>query len=179
MRRLLPFLLLWAAGCGPGEHEQQRLVVEAREHFTPPADGRMTEKQILAYIAASRRERGSDADSGSIELDAARRSGMNGEEYLWVRQKVFDAILEIEQADARRRNVETYRRSIEALRKVLAASTDPATRDVVARQVADLQREAAESERAARQSPTPAAAGNEALVRKHWNDIAPAGRRGA
>src|SRR5450756_1012514 len=112
MRRFLPFLLFWAAACGPGENEQQRLVAEAREHFTPPADGKVTEKQLIAYVAASRRARGSDADSGASELDAARRSGMNGEEYLWVRQEVLDAILEIEQADARRRNVETYRRSI-------------------------------------------------------------------
>jgi|PersoiStandDraft_1058852.scaffolds.fasta_scaffold17763_3 hypothetical protein len=178
MRRFLPFLLFWAAACGPGENEQQRLVAEAREHFTPPADGKVTEKQLIAYVAASRRARGSDADSGASELDAARRSGMNGEEYLWVRQEVLDAILEIEQADARRRNVETYRRSIEALRKVLAASTDPATREVVARQIADLQREAADSERAARQAPAGVEAANEAVVRKHWSEVAPAARRG-
>jgi hypothetical protein len=175
MRRSWIAVLVMAASCTrPGEVEQQRLVREARERFTPPADGRLTEKQVAAYARARRGAREGDADSGEASLDFARRGGMNGEEFLWVRQRVFDAVLSIEQADAQRRNTETFRRSIESLRRVLASTSDPATRATVERQIAELERESADSERAgARSAPGGGAAANETLVRRHWADLAP------
>jgi hypothetical protein len=102
---------------------------------------------------------------------------MNPDEYLWVQLKILEARIGIEDAEANKRNVETYRRTIASLKNVLAVSKDPPTRDALGRQIGDLERELGEAERAVRRPPAPGDAFNQALVARRRREIEAASSR--
>jgi hypothetical protein len=62
--------------------------------YRPPADGRLTRRQIGMYLDVQRREqdlRKKGADGATAGLRAARELGYNPKEYAWVRDRVQDA----------------------------------------------------------------------------------------
>ncbi len=179
--RIATFLLVASLTCcggsgsPPGDSDVRRLSASPRPRaYVPPADGRLGETQVARYVAflQNRARLGlGEADSkgetpGDRDSEAARSLGMSLEEARWIGQRVFDARLRLEEKDAAKRNLETYRATLASLKKALAASTDPATRATVARQIASLEREAAEIERTLRRPTESILASNEALVQR-------------
>ena len=62
--------------------------------YKPPADGRLTRRQIAIYLEVRRREqevRKTGAEGATAGLRAARELGYNPKEYAWVRDRVQDA----------------------------------------------------------------------------------------
>ena len=175
----LPLLLVVSCG-GPRESANRKPAEIARPRaYTPPADGRLTEAQIAKYVAfLQNRARLSpaepDAESesrGDRDAEAARSLGVNPDEMRWIGQKILEARIRIGEKEAERRNLETYRATLASLRKALDASTDPATRSTVSRQIAELERESAEIERSLRRPTERVLASNQALVLHYRVDL--------
>jgi hypothetical protein len=138
--------------------------------YRPPADGRLTEAQVQAFVARLRAPKAAarEADEGASP-DGRRAT----DEDLWVRQKVLEARMRIDERTAARREAEIDRKTAEALRGAAASSTDPATRDSIAKQIADLERRAAEREKDARKPGDPAENVNDALVARYRREMGP------
>jgi hypothetical protein len=185
MRRGLPLLIVLAGfACGkpPEERwqarEQQR---EAKERYSPPADGRLNQNQLRAYLAvekeraAARRSSASDSSESDPlfrpEAAAVRKLRLNLEEYLWTKQKIVETEILADEMDARRKNAETYRRTIAALRRAASASADPPTREVLSRQIAELEQEAAENDRILRRPQPREVNENLSLVGRFRKDL--------
>jgi hypothetical protein len=81
--------------------------------------------------------------------------------------------MRIDERTAARREAEIDRKTAEALRGAAASSTDPATRDSIAKQIADLERRAAEREKDARKPGDPAENVNDALVARYRREMGP------
>ena len=81
--------------------------------------------------------------------------------------------MRLDERAAARREAEIDRKTAEALRGAAAASTDPATRDSIAKQVAELERRAADREREARKPGDPAENANDALVARYRREMGP------
>jgi len=96
------------------------------------------------------------------------------DEYLWVRQKVLEAQMRLDESAAARREIEIDRKTARSLQGVLAASTDPETRESLARQIGDLERRASERERDLRKAAPADAAANDALVGRYRRQLAAA-----
>jgi hypothetical protein len=179
---LVPVVL--AAGCGGDPGASRVPAAPATERpYRPPADGRLTESQVQAYLAAIR---ALPARAGSSSPDGSRASpekaddgagSLHGsaEEYRWVRQKVLESEMRLDERAAVRREVEIDRTAAAALRQAASASTDPPTRESLARQIADLERRAADREREGRKPGDPAETANDALVSRYRRQIAGAG----
>lgn len=156
----------------------------AQERYTPPRDGRLTESQVRTYLAVAREEaaarrRPEDASGDPFdapEAAATRKLRVGLEEYRWVKEQVLDAEILSGELDSRRRNAETYRKTIASLRGARAASADPGAAETISRQVADLEQEAAENERQLRRPLAPAVAANLALVGRFLKEIEAVGR---
>ncbi|MGH9441646.1 MAG: hypothetical protein ACRD16_05185, partial [Thermoanaerobaculia bacterium] len=133
--------------------------------------------QVVRYAAFLRgRPRPPEAEgdlegASRADAEAARSLGVSLDEIRWIGQKVLDARIRIAEKDAQRRNLETYRATLASLRKAQEASSDPATRSTVARQIAELEKESAELERTVRSPTEKALASNEALVLRFRVDL--------
>lgn len=167
-------LLMTLVSCGRArEPEDRRPTVSARSRaYMPPADGRLTDAQVAKYVAFLQNRARLTSGDPDLESDsrsdrdaeAARSLGVNPDEIRWIGQKVLDARIRIGEKEAERRNLETYRATIASLKKALDASTDPATRSTVFRQMTELERESAEIERSLRRPTERVLASNQALV---------------
>ena len=169
--------LLLLAACGGERSGPQASIPSATRvspPYTPPSDGRLTEKQVGEFLQISGRVPRPASPAGDPLASAFR---MNPDEYLWVRLKILEARIAIEDAEARRRNVETYRKTIASLKSVASVSKDPPTRDSLNRQAGELERELAEAERLLRKPPLPADAFNQALVARRQREIEAASSR--
>lgn len=149
--------------------------------YRPPADGRLTERQVQEYVAALRSAAPAGAARESADEAGSPDASARTDEALWVRQQVLEAEMRLDERAAARREAEIDRKTADTLRGVAAASTDPATRETLARQVADLERRAAEREKDGRKPGDPAETANDALVARYRRQIAatalPAPRR--
>ena len=147
--------------------------------YVAPADGRLTESQVAKYVAfLQNRERpaGSRAEPegdsrGDRDSEAARSLGIHPDEIRWIGRTVLDTRIRLEEREAEKRNLETYRATLASLRKALDASTDPPTRSMISRQIAELERESGEVERSLRRPSEKALASNEALVLRYRVDL--------
>lgn len=180
--------LVAAAGCGREEPlARTPAALPAVERlYRPPANGRLTETQVQSYVAslrsaAARRTEGSPAPGvsprsspGPDEEPGSFEGGTGREELLWIRQKVLEAETRLDERAAARREVEIDRRAVAALRDASAASTDPATRQSLARQIADLERRAVDREKEGRKPGDPSDAANDVLVSRYRRAIAEA-----
>jgi hypothetical protein len=172
-----------AVGCGGGEPANRSPLLPAIQRpYRPPADGRLTERQVQAYVAAVRTtaSRASSSPSAaspggrSDEEPVSSGSGSGAEELVWIRQKVLEAETRLDARSAARREVEIDRKAAAALREASASSTDRSTRDSLARQIADLERRAAEREKEGRKPGDPSETANDALVSRYHRQIAEA-----
>lgn len=176
-RKYAVFLLaLTLAACGGGKERSPAPVQAIPEVkiFIPPSSGRLTEKEVQGYIVVRRTLRQAppgDDSFGGAETAAARLAGVGPDEYLWAQMKVEQARLEIEDRSAAAGAVQTYRRTIAALQNVLAASTDPATRALLTRQIAGLRGEMAQAQDRSRYSFSPDETFNVKLVEKYLKEI--------
>jgi hypothetical protein len=114
------------------------------QRFAPPPDGLLTDRQIDRYIAVRRAAR------ARTEADAARALAVDPDEHAWVRARVLEALVALNERRVRGSSVETYARTLAKLHETRAAVKDPATARTLDEQIAAL-----EKERAAWKKPEP------------------------
>lgn len=153
--------------CGRTEAPAAAKAVAARvvlmRRFAPPADGLLTEAQLDRFIAVRRAAR------GRIEADAARALGVDPDEHAWVRARVLEATVALDERRVRASTAETYARALAQLHLARDAVRDPASARSIDEQIAALERE-----RAAWKKPDPqpaAIAANAKLVERRRSEI--------
>lgn len=100
-QKYLPLLILMIlVGCREKPEEPVRkAAVPARSvrvlRFTPPPDGKLTQKQIEIFLQVRPREKQIADQTGDPAADAraARELGRDPAEYQWVKARVADAVL--------------------------------------------------------------------------------------
>ncbi len=187
LRSLCLVPLAAAVACGGDAPVSRAPAAPAAERpYRPPADGRLTEHQVQAYVAATRAlaargGRAAPRDAIAPGAPPARLDGDEGvafdgkpagEEYLWVRQKVLEAEMRLDEKASARREAEIDRKTAESLRETASASTDPSTRDSLAHEIGDLERRAAEREKDARKAGDPSETADDALVARYRRPLA-------
>jgi hypothetical protein len=110
--------------------------------YKPPADGRLTRRQIGIYLEVERREqelRKAGADGATAGLRAARELGYNPKEYAWVRDRVQDAEM-LQTTQALGRQVAEARQAILArLRQQRETAKTAGERAGIDRQIRELE----------------------------------------
>lgn len=114
--------------------------------FAPPADGLLSDRQIDRYIAVRRAAR------GRTEADAARALGVDPDENAWVRARVLEAFVALDEKRVRGNSADVYARTLVKLHETRAAVKDPVTARTLDEHIAAL-----EKERAAWKKPEPSA----------------------
>jgi hypothetical protein len=101
------WIFVLAIGLGAPVIASQRPEPSGKRSFTPPANGHLTDEHVRMYIAVRRAATAlpdpAGAASGSeeaveqiakgsaVELSAARRLGVDADEYRWVRARIIEA----------------------------------------------------------------------------------------
>ncbi|HEV8611060.1 MAG TPA: hypothetical protein VGS98_13475 [Thermoanaerobaculia bacterium] len=126
-----------------------------RPDFVPPADRLLTDRHLDLYVKVRRaaRERS--------ESDAARALGVDPDEFAWVRARIVEALVALDESRVRQAAAETYARTIASLRQTLRSVRDPQTARTVEGEIAALERE-----RAGLRAPDPLPADVAANARK-------------
>ena len=108
-----------------------------RPDFVPPADRLLTDRHLDLYVKVRRaaRERS--------ESDAARALGVDPDEFAWVRARIVEALVALDESRVRQAAAETYARTIASLRQTLRSVRDAQTARTVEAQIAGLERERA------------------------------------
>jgi hypothetical protein len=108
-----------------------------RPDFVPPADRLLTDPHLDLYVKVRRaaRERS--------ESDAARALGVDPDEFAWVRARIVEALVALDESRVRQAAAETYARTIASLRQTLRSVRDAQTARTVEAQIAGLERERA------------------------------------
>ncbi|HEY2295043.1 MAG TPA: hypothetical protein VGM86_30435 [Thermoanaerobaculia bacterium] len=110
--------------------------------YRPPADGRLTRRQIAMYLEIQRREqeiRKTGADGATAGLRAARELGYNPKEYAWVRDRVQDAEM-LQTTQALSRQVAAARQAILAkLRQQRETAKSAGERAGIDKQIRELE----------------------------------------
>lgn len=141
------FLLAGMAGASPLSCRRERTAPAAprspasaaaaalRPHFEPPPDRRLTDRHLDEYVKVRRaaRERS--------EADAARALGIDPDEFAWVRARIVEALVALDETRVRQESSETYGRTIASLRLTLKSVRDPETARTIEGQIAGLERE--------------------------------------
>jgi len=184
MRRSVLLLLIGAISCGGESPRPGPPAASLERPYRPPADGKLTERQVQAFVAA-RRAKMPPSAAREMETEAEVESfdGRKGsDEYLWVRQRIFESEIRTDSREAEKREVGIDRKTAASLGRAAAASTDASTRASLSKQAADLERRAAELERTSQKRPSPEDAANDALVARYRRlidaaELGAAGRR--
>ncbi len=119
----------------PGPSRAARLAALSR--FRPPPDGQLTDAQLDRYLRVRR------GPHGRSDLQAARAAGVDPDEYAWVRARVIEALVALENRKVRSASDETYARTIANLRRALQSARDRETQRTLEEQIAGLERERA------------------------------------
>jgi hypothetical protein len=106
-----------------------------RPQFQPPANRLLTDRHIDVKVRRAARDRS--------EADAARALGVDPDEFAWVRARIVEALVALDEARVRERSSQTYARTIASLRQTLKSVRDPQTARTVESQIAGLERERA------------------------------------
>lgn len=114
-----------------------RLALAVARGFDPPADGLLTPAQVDAYVRVRR------AAKGRSDGDAARAVGFSPDELAWVRSRVVEALVALDQERVRQASLEVYARTLASLRRTLEGVQDPETARKLQEQIAGLERERA------------------------------------
>jgi hypothetical protein len=168
---LAALLVLAAAACGRREQEVSldavrtlRSRVEGR--FEAPADGRLREAQIDLYLRVRR-----EAGPAGSNAEAARALGVSPAEFDWARGRIVEALLALDAQKATSSALESYGRSIAALREVRRGAGNAAPRDAAKLdgEIAALERERATLR--ASDPVAPGAAANAARIARRRTEI--------
>jgi hypothetical protein len=133
------------------------------QSFSPPSDGLLTDKQIDRYIAVRRAAR------GRTEADAARALAVDPDEHAWVRARLLEALVALDEKRVHASSAETYARTLAKLRETRASVKDPVTARTIDEQIAALEKERA-AWRKAELSP-PSLAANARRIEKRRAEI--------
>jgi len=139
VRRASLLLACAAAACGKAEAPAAAKRVAARVapvlRFAPPSNGLLTDSQIDHFVAVRRVAR------GRTEADAARALGVDPDEHAWVRARILEAEIALDERRVRAASAETYARTLAQLHQTRGAVRDPATARSIDEQIAALERE--------------------------------------
>lgn len=134
---LLAFALL-PFGCRRSPSPAPRQIpapLQGLVRFRPPADGLLTDAQLDRYVRVRRAAR------GRTEVEAARAVGADLDEYAWVRARVVEALVALDEKKVRAASEETYAKTIAALRQARQESRDRVSQRTLDEQIAALERE--------------------------------------
>lgn len=106
-----------------------------RPRFEPPPNRLLTERHLDVYMKVRRAAR------DRSEADAARALGIDPDEFAWVRARIVEALVALDEAHVRQESSETYARTIASLRQTLKSVRDPETARTIEGQIAGLERE--------------------------------------
>jgi hypothetical protein len=166
-RRGVSFVLLVLGACAAscGRRSPQAAAPEPptapslearREAYRPPADGKLTDKQVERYLSvlekvrAARRAGGAPAaapsgdalDMVSADVAAARAQNQNAEEYLWVKERILEAEAAIMAARLNTNVGAMVDRTLADLKAKRADAADEASRKLLSEQIASFEAEA-------------------------------------
>lgn len=166
---LIPALL---AGCRERPEEPVRKpAVPARldqvPRFTPPSDGRLTEKQIDLFLKVRPREKQISDQTGDPAADAraARELGRDPAEYQWVKERVAEAVLTRVTADWESMDAESRTAMLEGMERVRDTIRDREDRAALERRIVQLRGSAPEP------PASPALRHNVDLVARHQEEM--------
>jgi hypothetical protein len=156
-----------AQGCGkadsPADVPRPPLRIVPVLKFAPPSDGLLTDRQIDRYLAVLRAAR------GRTEADAASALGVDADEHAWVRARVLEAMVLLEERRVRAVSSETYARTIAQLHETRSSLRDAASLRSIDEQIAALERERAAWKKP--EPPPPSVAANARRLEKRRAEI--------
>jgi hypothetical protein len=144
--RLLPLLVAVAVLASSCRREEKRppdsagatsVGAAVRPHFEPPIDRLLTDRHLDLYVKVRRAAR------DRSESDAARALGVDPDEFAWVRARIVEALVALDETRVREASAETYVRTIASLRQTLKSVRDPQTARTIEAQIGGLERERA------------------------------------
>ena len=103
--------------------------------FVPPPGGLLTDRHLDLYVKVRRAAR------DRSESDAARALGVDPDEFAWVRARIVEALVALDETRVRDASSETYARTIASLRQTLRSVRDASTARTIESQIAALERE--------------------------------------
>ncbi|MGH9399946.1 MAG: hypothetical protein ACRD00_06230 [Thermoanaerobaculia bacterium] len=161
-------LACWgAAGCpktdAPADAPRPSSRIAPVQKFAPPSDGLLTDRQIDRYLAVRRAAR------GRTEADAASALGADPDEHAWVRARVLEATIVLDQRRVRAASSETYARTIAQLHETRSSVRDAGSLRSIDEQIAALERERASWKKL--EPPLPAVEANARRVEKRRGEI--------
>jgi hypothetical protein len=146
----LPFVILISAllaGCQEQAEEPAPQPAPARvSRFTPPPDGKLTEKQIQLFLEVRPREK-QIADrtwDATADTRAAREMGRDPAEYQWVKARIAEAVLARITADWETMDEESRQAMLEGMARVRDTIVDREDRAILERRMAQLRGSAPE-----------------------------------
>jgi len=132
---------------GQGTASLMDQVAKAPE-YKPPADGRLSRRQVEMYLEVHRREekirdamraKGDLANLATADLRAARELGYNPREYAWVRDRALEAEMLRATRTLSLQVAESRQALLALLRKQKEAATDAGRKAEIDRQIRELQ----------------------------------------
>jgi hypothetical protein len=105
--------------------------------FEPPRNGLLTDRHLDLYVKVRRAAR------DRSESDAARALGVDPDEFAWVRARIVEALVALDESRVREASAETYARTIASLRQTLQSVRDASTARTIESQIGGLERERA------------------------------------
>lgn len=152
----------------------------AKASYQSPADGRLTEEQVLRYLEVKRRARtlrpagsasGPQAGAGepvaAADLRAALDLGYNPKEIGWTQERVLEAWIALRGQELDRKIAESRNGMLRDLEGRLRSAADPKQKAELEKQIAEI-RAAAPLATAA----PPALDHNASLIRRHETEVA-------
>jgi hypothetical protein len=103
--------------------------------FEPPADRLLTDRHLDLYVKVRRGAR------DRSEADAARALGEDPDELAWVRARIVEALVALDETRVRQASAATYDRTIASLRTTLKNVRDAQTARTIQGEIAALERE--------------------------------------
>jgi hypothetical protein len=160
------------------------------EAYRPPADGRLTARQVELYLAVSDRLRNAQRrtpepapgatrttlsevlESAAPDVSMGREVFGNGEEYLWVKERVLEAEAAALTARLFSEELALLSRTLADLRTRRDAAADEASRKLIGEQITSFESEADRTTRESREKEPDAIRANAKLLEPYRGRLA-------
>lgn len=142
----------------------------ARATYQPPADGKLTERQVRMYLEVkrlSRKDPRRDEPASANDLRATLELGYNPKEMAWVRERMMDAWIALRGQELDRKLAASRVQMLRDLETQARATTDPARKAELEKQIAGIRSAPPVATRG-----TPAVEHNSALIRRFESEVA-------
>lgn len=113
----------------------------ARATWQPPADGKLTERQIRMYLEVkgrSQKDFRADEPAATNDLRATLELGYNPKEVGWVRERMMDGWIALRGQELDRKLAASRVQMLRDLETKARGTTDPARKADLEKQIADL-----------------------------------------